>query len=168
MEVDPTGMADITLIVGFEDIGSGSNVIDKQYGFDEATSSARVNLVDGLVFILHVGVSEFLTLWATRSDPIYERIVHQPVLTYPGAYRKVFVELKIHDLTVNALLKSNQVNEMEGGSLLGFEDIGAGSNVIDEQYGFDDATSYARVNLVDGLVFILHVGVSEFLTLWYI
>ncbi|KAJ8768060.1 hypothetical protein K2173_021000 [Erythroxylum novogranatense] len=69
--------------------------------------------------------------------------VHQPVLTYPGAYRKVSVELKIHHLAVNALLKSNQVNEMEGGSLLGFEDIGSGSNVIDEQYGFDEATSSA-------------------------
>ncbi|KAJ8760539.1 hypothetical protein K2173_015206 [Erythroxylum novogranatense] len=55
--------------------------------------------------------------------------------------RKVFVLLKIHRLVVNALLKSNQVNDMEGGSLLGFEDIGSGSNVIDEQYGFDEATS---------------------------
>ncbi|KAJ8761814.1 hypothetical protein K2173_004663 [Erythroxylum novogranatense] len=33
-------MADILLIVGFEDIGSGSNVIDEQYGSDEPTSSA--------------------------------------------------------------------------------------------------------------------------------
>ncbi|MED6175850.1 hypothetical protein PIB30_082172 [Stylosanthes scabra] len=34
--------------------------------------------------------------------------VHQPVLTYPGAYRKVTVELKIHHLAVDALLKSYQ------------------------------------------------------------
>ncbi|KAJ8749101.1 hypothetical protein K2173_013708 [Erythroxylum novogranatense] len=32
---------------------------------------------------------------------------------------------EIHHLAVNALLKSNQVNDMEGGSLLGFEDIGS-------------------------------------------
>ncbi|XP_040361849.1 DNA polymerase epsilon catalytic subunit A [Rosa chinensis] len=48
--------------------------------------------------------------------------VHQPfVITKPGAYRKVTVELKIHHLAVDALLKSNQVKEMEGGALLGFE-----------------------------------------------
>ncbi|XP_050220537.1 DNA polymerase epsilon catalytic subunit A-like isoform X2 [Mercurialis annua] len=69
--------------------------------------------------------------------------VHQPVLTYPGAYRKISVELKIHHLAVNALLKSNQVNEMEGGALLGFEqDMGAGSHIC-EQYGFDEAISSA-------------------------
>ncbi|KAJ8761257.1 hypothetical protein K2173_001313 [Erythroxylum novogranatense] len=56
---------------------------------------------------------------------------------------EVHQPLKIHHLAVNALLKSNQVNDMEGGSLLGFEDIGSGSNVIDEQYGFDEATSSA-------------------------
>ncbi|OAY51429.1 DNA polymerase epsilon catalytic subunit A [Manihot esculenta] len=67
--------------------------------------------------------------------------VHQPVLTYPGAYRKVSVELKIHHLAVNALLKSNQVNEMEGGALLGFEqDMNSSSHTYDEQYGFDEAT----------------------------
>ncbi|KAK9939852.1 hypothetical protein M0R45_016534 [Rubus argutus] len=35
--------------------------------------------------------------------------VHQPfIITKPGAYRKVTVELKIHHLAVDALLKSNQ------------------------------------------------------------
>ncbi|XP_057988015.1 DNA polymerase epsilon catalytic subunit A isoform X2 [Hevea brasiliensis] len=70
--------------------------------------------------------------------------VHQPLLTYPGAYRKVSVELKIHHLAVNALLKSNQVNEMEGGALLGFEqDMNSSSHIYDEQYGFDEVTSSA-------------------------
>ncbi|KAJ4832189.1 DNA polymerase epsilon catalytic subunit A [Turnera subulata] len=65
--------------------------------------------------------------------------VQQPVLTYPGAYRKISVELKIHHLAVDALLKSNQVNEMEGGALLGF-DQGNSHYSCD---GLDEATSSA-------------------------
>ncbi|WCJ41776.1 DNA polymerase epsilon catalytic subunit A [Euphorbia peplus] len=77
------------------------------------------------------GISEESTCFADE--------VHQPILIYPGAYRKVTVELKIHHLAVNALLKSNQINEMEGGSLLGFEqDVNSGPNNYD-----DDATSSA-------------------------
>lgn len=39
---------------------------------------------------------------------------------------------------MDALLKSNQVNEMEGGALLGFDqDVHSGN----EQSGFDEATS---------------------------
>ncbi|XP_027348237.1 DNA polymerase epsilon catalytic subunit A-like [Abrus precatorius] len=71
--------------------------------------------------------------------------VHQPVLTYPGAYRKVTVELKIHHLAVDALLKCNQVNEMEGGALLGFDheyDSGAFSG--NDQNGVDESTSCAN------------------------
>ncbi|KAL1361438.1 hypothetical protein AAHE18_03G003700 [Arachis hypogaea] len=68
--------------------------------------------------------------------------VHQPVLTYPGAYRKVTVELKIHHLAVDALLKSNQVNEMEGGALLGFDnEFNSGANPAIDQSGFDEAAS---------------------------
>ncbi|XP_020973388.1 DNA polymerase epsilon catalytic subunit A isoform X5 [Arachis ipaensis] len=68
--------------------------------------------------------------------------VHQPVLTYPGAYRKVTVELKIHHLAVDALLKSNQVNEMEGGALLGFDnEFNSGANPTIDQSGFDEAAS---------------------------
>ncbi|XP_077235840.1 DNA polymerase epsilon catalytic subunit A-like [Tasmannia lanceolata] len=74
-----------------------------------------------------------------EEDTCFADEVHQPVLTYPGAYRKVTVELKIHHLAVNALLKSSQVNEMEGGTLLGF-DQDSGSN---EQTGFDEASSCA-------------------------
>ncbi|XP_020536143.1 DNA polymerase epsilon catalytic subunit A isoform X2 [Jatropha curcas] len=51
---------------------------------------------------------------------------------------------EIHHLAVNALLKSNQVNELEGGALLGFDqDINSGSHISDDQYGFDEATSCA-------------------------
>ncbi|KAJ4724769.1 DNA polymerase epsilon catalytic subunit [Melia azedarach] len=76
----------------------------------------------------------------SEEDACFADEVHQPVLTYPGAYRKVSVELKIQHLSVNALLKSNQVNEMEGGGLLGFDqDINPGS-LNYEQCGFDETT----------------------------
>ncbi|GMN61114.1 hypothetical protein TIFTF001_030195 [Ficus carica] len=79
-----------------------------------------------------------------EEDTCFADEVHQPVLTYPGAYRKVTVELKIHHLAVDALLKSNQVNEMEGGALLGFEpDTNSGAHAFNEQSGFDEATSCA-------------------------
>ncbi|KAI3765308.1 hypothetical protein L2E82_15338 [Cichorium intybus] len=38
-----------------------------------------------------------------EEETCYSDEVNQPVLTYPGAYRKVTVELKIHHLAVNAL-----------------------------------------------------------------
>ncbi|KAH7671411.1 DNA polymerase epsilon subunit 1 protein [Dioscorea alata] len=66
--------------------------------------------------------------------------VSQPSLTYPGAYRKLVVELKIHHLAVNALLKSSQVDEMEGGSLFGYDhDMHSGSLANDVNY--DEASS---------------------------
>ncbi|KAK3041245.1 hypothetical protein RJ639_001528, partial [Escallonia herrerae] len=78
------------------------------------------------------------------EESCYADEVNQPVLTYPGAYRKVTVELKIHNLAVSALLKSNQVNEMEGGTLLGLDqDSNTGPHVSNEQCGFDEATSCA-------------------------
>ncbi|AQK71203.1 DNA polymerase epsilon catalytic subunit A [Zea mays] len=65
--------------------------------------------------------------------------VIQPALTYPGAYRRVSVELKIHHLAVNALLKSSQVDEMEGGSIGSFgNDVPPGSNATETD--FDDAS----------------------------
>lgn len=52
--------------------------------------------------------------------------------------------LQIHHLAVNALLKSNQVNEMEGGALFGSEhDSTTGPHDSHEQSGFDEATSCA-------------------------
>ncbi|XP_075078061.1 DNA polymerase epsilon catalytic subunit A [Nicotiana tabacum] len=70
--------------------------------------------------------------------------VNQPVLTYPGAYRKVTVELKIHHLAVDALLKSNQVNEMEGGTLFGLDqDLNSTTNFTNDNYCFDATTSCA-------------------------
>ncbi|KAK8679767.1 hypothetical protein V6N13_145203 [Hibiscus sabdariffa] len=75
-----------------------------------------------------------------EEDTCFADEVCQPVITYPGAYRKVSVELKIHNLAVDALIKSNQVNEMEGGALLGFDqDVHSGN----EQCGFDEATACA-------------------------
>ena len=50
--------------------------------------------------------------------------------------------MQIHHLAVNALLKSNQVNEMEGGTLFGFDhDLNSGSHLPNEQLGLDEATS---------------------------
>ncbi|XP_022957705.1 DNA polymerase epsilon catalytic subunit A-like [Cucurbita moschata] len=78
------------------------------------------------------------------EDVCFVDEVQQPVLTYPGAYRKVSVELKIHHLAVNALLKSSQVNEMEGGSLFGFEhDMQYGAQLSNEDSGFEEASSSA-------------------------
>ncbi|XP_040949366.1 DNA polymerase epsilon catalytic subunit A isoform X2 [Gossypium hirsutum] len=75
-----------------------------------------------------------------EEDTCFADEVCQPVITYPGAYRKVSVELKIHNLAVDALLKSNQINEMEGGALLGFDqDVHSGN----EQCGFDEANASA-------------------------
>ncbi|KAI3684075.1 hypothetical protein L2E82_49977 [Cichorium intybus] len=51
---------------------------------------------------------------------------------------------EIHHLAVNALLKSNQINEMEGDTLFGFDhDLTSGSHLPNEQLGLDDATSCA-------------------------
>lgn len=52
--------------------------------------------------------------------------------------------MKIHHLAVDALLKSNQVNEMEGGALLGFEpDINSGASTSAGEGSYDEATSCA-------------------------
>lgn len=52
--------------------------------------------------------------------------------------------MQIHHLAVNALLKGNQVNEMEGGSLFGFEhDMQCGAQFSNEESGFDEAASCA-------------------------
>ncbi|GAA0141587.1 DNA metabolism protein [Lithospermum erythrorhizon] len=70
--------------------------------------------------------------------------VNQPILTYPGAYRKISVEFKIQHLALNALLKSNQVNEMEGGALFGLDqDFSSGTELSGEQYCVDEVTSCA-------------------------
>ncbi|KAK3158029.1 hypothetical protein QOZ80_2AG0131930 [Eleusine coracana subsp. coracana] len=55
-----------------------------------------------------------------EGDTCFADEVIQPALTYPGAYRRVSVELKIHHLAVNSLLKSSQVDEMDGGSIGSF------------------------------------------------
>lgn len=46
---------------------------------------------------------------------------------------------------MNALLKSNQINELEGGALLGFDhDFNSGPFATNDQNGFDEATSCAH------------------------
>ncbi|GAB4856745.1 hypothetical protein Ancab_014659 [Ancistrocladus abbreviatus] len=70
--------------------------------------------------------------------------VHQPVLVYPGAYRKVSVELKIHHLAVDALLKSSHINEIEGSAFFGWDqDSNLGADMLSEQYSCDEAASSA-------------------------
>lgn len=50
---------------------------------------------------------------------------------------------QIHHLSVNALLKSNQVNEMEGGGLFGFDQDMNSGPYNNELCGFDETTSSA-------------------------
>uniref|UniRef100_A0A452YAU9 DNA polymerase epsilon catalytic subunit n=1 Tax=Aegilops tauschii subsp. strangulata TaxID=200361 RepID=A0A452YAU9_AEGTS len=70
-----------------------------------------------------------------EGDICFADEVIQPALTYPGAYRRISVELKIHHLAVNSLLKSSQVDEMEGGSIGNFEnDIPPGPNATETDY----------------------------------
>ncbi|CAG7868312.1 unnamed protein product [Brassica rapa] len=80
-----------------------------------------------------------------NEETFFADEVQQTSLVYPGAYRKISVELKIHHLAVNALLKSNLVSEMEGGDFLGFEqDVnprGSSSNV---NASFDETTGCAQ------------------------
>eukprot|EP00250_Pteridium_aquilinum_P003833 c14110_g1_i1 orf=789-5363(-) len=56
-----------------------------------------------------------------EEEPSFADEVQQPSLIFAGAYRTIVIELKVLHLAVNALLKCNQINEMEGGALLGFE-----------------------------------------------
>ncbi|XP_047972925.1 DNA polymerase epsilon catalytic subunit A-like isoform X2 [Salvia hispanica] len=95
--------------------------------------------------VLWISDNGFPDLGGTTEDvPCFIDEVNQPILTYPGAYRKVTVELKIHHLTVNALLKSNQVNEMEGGALFGFDqDMNSSSSNTVKQYCYDEEISCA-------------------------
>ncbi|XP_026665327.2 DNA polymerase epsilon catalytic subunit A isoform X2 [Phoenix dactylifera] len=77
-----------------------------------------------------------------EGDTCFADEVGQPALTYPGAYRRVAVELKIHHLAVNALLKSNQVDEIEGGSMFGFDhEMHHGPHVSETD--FDEASACA-------------------------
>nr|CAD1820134.1 unnamed protein product [Ananas comosus var. bracteatus] len=64
----------------------------------------------------------------------------QPTSSYLSrAYRRVAVELKIHHLAVNALLKSSQVDELEGGTLFGYDHDTPHATETD----FDNASSCA-------------------------
>ncbi|KAI3706102.1 hypothetical protein L1987_76358 [Smallanthus sonchifolius] len=64
-----------------------------------------------------------------EEETCYFDEVNQPVLTCDGAYRKVTVELKIHNLAVNALL-------------LGFDhDLTSESHLLNEPSDLDEATT---------------------------
>uniref|UniRef100_J3LD65 DNA polymerase epsilon catalytic subunit n=1 Tax=Oryza brachyantha TaxID=4533 RepID=J3LD65_ORYBR len=74
-----------------------------------------------------------------EGDTCFADEVIQPALTYPGAYRRVAVELKIHHLAVNSLLKCSQVDELEGGPVGSFaNDTSTGPNGTETE--FDDAS----------------------------
>lgn len=52
------------------------------------------------------------------------------------------IVLQIHHLAVNALLKSNQINEIKGGTVFGLDqDTCSGIRSSDEQYSSDEGTS---------------------------
>ncbi|KAG2305415.1 hypothetical protein Bca52824_034066 [Brassica carinata] len=80
-----------------------------------------------------------------NEETFFADEVQQTSLVYPGAYRKVSVELKIHHLAVNALLKSNLVSEMEGGDFLGFEQDGNSRGISSNvNASFDETTGCAQ------------------------
>ncbi|BBN04847.1 DNA polymerase epsilon subunit 1 [Marchantia polymorpha subsp. ruderalis] len=71
----------------------------------------------------------------TDDSTSLEDEVQQPAVSFPGAYRNVTIEFKIYHLAVNALLKSSQISEFEGGTVDGdgsaaFND---GSNTWNEE-----------------------------------
>ncbi|CAL9234448.1 unnamed protein product [Arabidopsis halleri] len=71
--------------------------------------------------------------------------VQQTSLVFPGAYRKVSVELKVHRLAVNALLKSDLVSEMEGGGFLGFEQgVNSRGSSLNDNGSFDENNGCAQ------------------------
>ncbi|CAA6660705.1 unnamed protein product [Spirodela intermedia] len=70
-----------------------------------------------------------------EEDTSFIDEVDNPFVTYSGAYRRVTVELKIHHLAVNALLKSSQIDEIEGGAMSGFDP--------DNNSSFDELSSCA-------------------------
>ncbi|KAH7426493.1 hypothetical protein KP509_10G003400 [Ceratopteris richardii] len=74
------------------------------------------------------------------EEPSFADEVQQPSLIFAGAYRTIVIELKVLHLAVNALLKCSQINEMEGGALLGFE-LDAKSNT--ETSTWDESSSCA-------------------------
>ncbi|KAM7522501.1 hypothetical protein LguiA_012403 [Lonicera macranthoides] len=130
----------------------GWQIVAAKIGMQRCAASAQwLNERISLSRYAHVPLGNYELDWLLHTADIFfaralrdQQQVNQPVLTYPGAYRKVTVELKIHNLAVNALLKSNQINEMEGGSLFGFEnELNSGAHASNEQCGFDEATSCA-------------------------
>ncbi|WOK95843.1 DNA polymerase epsilon catalytic subunit A-like [Canna indica] len=93
-----------------------------------------------VLWITDDGIPDFGGIY--EGDTCFADEVNQPSLSYPGAYRKVAVEFKIHHLAVNALLKSSLVEEMDGGSLFGCEYDSHPVPHADET-GYDEASACA-------------------------
>ncbi|KAJ3675811.1 hypothetical protein LUZ60_004853 [Juncus effusus] len=116
--------------------------------------------LDWLLFIADVFYSRALrdqqqVLWISddgipdlggtyEGDSCFSDEVSQPTLTYPGAYRRISVELKIHHLAVNSLLKSTQIDEMEGSGPSFFDSEAPAGGSTD----FDDSSSCRPAFLV--------------------
>ncbi|EHA8586834.1 hypothetical protein COCNU_scaffold001050G000020 [Cocos nucifera] len=119
-------------------IRSGMRILD-----DFPCISIPCNARDSNYQILWISDDGIPDLGGTyEGDTCFADEVIQPALTYPGAYRRVTVELKIHHLAVNALLKSNQVDEIEGGSIFGFDHEMHHGPVVNET-DFDEASACA-------------------------
>ncbi|KAI3498915.1 hypothetical protein L1887_34701 [Cichorium endivia] len=94
-----------------------------------------VNVPDDLVNkILWVSDNGILDLGGdNEEETCYSDEVNQHVLTYPDS-----------SSGCQCSVKSNQINEMEGGTLFEFDhDLTSGSHLPNEQLGLDDATSCA-------------------------
>ncbi|KAI3778740.1 hypothetical protein L2E82_08123 [Cichorium intybus] len=99
-------------------------------------SESEIIFMDLELQYSHVPLSNFELDW----------LIHTADVFFARALRD---QQQIHHLAVNALLKSNQINEMEGGTLFRFDhDLTSGSHLPNEQLGLDDATSCAHAFLV--------------------
>ncbi|CAL9170786.1 unnamed protein product [Musa hybrid cultivar] len=93
-----------------------------------------------VLWISDDGIPDFGGIY--EGDTCFADEVNQPAASYPGAYRKVAVELKIHHLAVNALLKSSLVEETDGGSLFCHESD-SHPPAHDNETDYDEASSCA-------------------------
>ncbi|URE33478.1 DNA polymerase [Musa troglodytarum] len=93
-----------------------------------------------VLWISDDGIPDFGGIY--EGDTCFADEVNQPTASYPGAYRKVAVELKIHHLAINALLKSSLVEETEGGSLFCHESD-SHPPAHDNETDYDEASSCA-------------------------
>ncbi|KAK6144223.1 hypothetical protein DH2020_021043 [Rehmannia glutinosa] len=135
----------------------GWQVIAAKIGIQRcAASSQWLNERVTLSRYAHVPMGNFEVDWLIHTADIFlSRALrdHQQVLWISdngipdlgGTNEEVpcFID-EIHHLAVNALLKSNQLNEMEGGALFGLDqEMNPASYNSEKQYCFDEETSCA-------------------------